>query len=118
MNYVCAFLAGGTLCAAGQLVMSLTRPSVTTGHILAGYVTAGTLISASGLYQPLVNFAGAGALVPLSGFGHSLAQGVLEAVDERGLLGIFSGGLEATAGGVTAAVVFGCAVALLFNPKG
>ena len=113
-----AFLIGGLICLVGQLVMDLTPFQVTPAHVLVGFVTGGAVLSALGLYQPLVNIGGAGATIPLSGFGHSLAQGALEGVKSKGLLGIFSGGLEATAAGVAAAVVFGYLMAVLFNPQG
>jgi len=112
-----AFVVGGLICVIGQLLMDLTRSSITPAHILVGYVTGGVLLSAVGLYQPLVDLAGAGATIPLSGFGHSLAQGVIRAVEQKGLLGAFSGGIESTAVGVAAAVVFGYAFAVLFNPR-
>ena len=113
-----AFLAGGALCMIGQLFMDLTKPGVTSGHILVGYITSGAFFSALGLYQPLADWAGAGATIPLSGFGHCLAQGVMEGVDREGFLGIFSGGLEAAAAGITAAIVFGYLMSVLCTPKG
>ena len=113
-----AFLLGGLFCMVGQLFMVLTPFNITPAHILVAYVTGGAVISALGLYQPLVDWGGAGATVPLSGFGHSLAQGAIEGVKSRGLLGAIGGGLEATAVGIAAAVVFGLAVAIFFNPKG
>lgn len=112
-----AFLIGGSICVIGQLVMDLTKPGITPGHILVGYITIGALLSAVGLYQPLVDLGGAGATIPLSGFGHSLAQGAIKGVQEKGILGIFSGGLAATAAGITAAIVFGYLAAVLFNPR-
>jgi stage V sporulation protein AE len=118
MSLINAFLVGGILCVIGQLVMDLTNPSVTPGHILVGYITIGAFLSGVGLYQPLVDWGGAGATIPLSGFGHSLAQGAITAVQEKGIVGIFSGGVEATAAGITAAIVFGYVMAVLFNPKG
>ncbi len=118
MQFVLAFVVGGLLCVAGQLWMDLTRSSVTPAHILVGFVAGGAVLSALGLYQPLVDFAGAGATIPLSGFGHSLAQGAIAAVRQKGLLGAFAGGLEANAVGVAAAVVFGYVAAVLFNPRG
>jgi stage V sporulation protein AE len=99
------------------MIMDLTKPKITPGHILVGYITIGAIISGLGLYQPLVDIAGAGATVPLSGFGHLLAQGTIEAAEKRGVLGAFSGGVEATAAGITAAIVFGYVAAVLFNPK-
>ena len=112
-----AFLIGGALCLIGQLVMDLTKPAVTPGHILVGYISIGALLSGLGLYQPLLKIGGAGASIPLSGFGHLLTQGTLKAVEEKGLLGAFSGGVEATAAGITAAIVFGYLAAVIFNPK-
>jgi stage V sporulation protein AE len=117
MQFLLAFVVGGIICVIGQLWMDLTRPSVTPAHILVGYVIAGALLSAFGLYQPLVDLAGAGATIPLSGFGHSLAQGAILGVQNKGLLGAFAGGIEATAVGIAAAVVFGYAAAVLFNPR-
>ncbi|KKM08863.1 stage V sporulation protein AEB [Clostridiales bacterium PH28_bin88] len=118
MTLLMAFLIGGAICVVGQLVMDLTPFNVTPAHILVGFVTVGAVLSAVGLYQPLVDLGGAGATIPLSGFGHSLAQGVLEAVKTKGLIGAFSGGLEATAAGIAAAVVFGYLMAVIFNPQG
>lgn len=110
MNYLWAFLVGGAICAAGQLLVDLT--SLTPARILTGYVVAGVALSALGLYGPLADFAGAGASVPLLGFGHLLAQGVAYAVDAIGLPGIFTGGLTAAAGGIAASLVFGVLAAL------
>ena len=112
-----AFLIGGLLCVLGQIIMDATKPGVTPGHILVGYITGGAILSGAGLYQPLVNIGGAGATVPLSGFGHVLVQGTLKAVEQKGLLGAFSGGVEAAAAGITTAIVFGYVVAVLFHPK-
>lgn len=114
MDYLYAFLCGGVLCAAGQILIDKTK--LTPARILTGYVVLGVLLSALGLYQPLVDWAGAGATVPLTGFGHALAKGVRKAVSEKGWLGIFTGGLTATAGGIAAAVVFGVVMALIFKP--
>jgi len=113
-----AFFIGGLICVAAQLLMDLTSYKVTPAHVLVGLVTAGAVLSAFGLYQPLVDFAGAGATVPLSGFGHILAQGAIKEVARDGLLGVFSGGVAAAAAGITAAVVFGYFMALIFRPKG
>lgn len=118
MSLLMAFLIGGTICLIGQLIMDLTRFTVTPAHILVGYITVGAFLSAVGLYQPLVDLGGAGATTPLSGFGHNLAQGAIEAVQSKGILGAFSGGVEKTAAGITAAIVFGYLAAVLFNPKG
>lgn len=114
MEYLNAFLCGGVLCAIGQILIDKTK--LTPARILTGYVVAGVLLSALGLYQPLADWGGAGATVPLTGFGHALAKGVKTAVAERGWLGILTGGISATAGGISAAVVFATLMALLFKP--
>lgn len=114
MEYLNAFLCGGILCAIGQILIDRTK--LTPARILTGYVVAGVILSALGLYEPLVRWGGAGATVPLTGFGHALAKGVVKATGEQGWLGIFTGGLSATAGGITAAVVFGVVMAILFKP--
>ena len=110
-----AFLVGGALCMLGQILIDRTR--LTPARILSGYVVAGVVLSAVGLYQPLVDFAGAGATVPLTGFGHLLAKGVREAVRQDGFLGALTGGLTASAAGVTAAVFFALLCAVLFRAK-
>lgn len=115
MDYLKAFLVGGVLCLIGQLLIDKTR--LTPARILVSYVVAGVLLGALGLYDKLVDFAGAGATVPLTGFGNTLAKGVREAVDEKGALGILTGGLTATAVGIAAAVVFGWLAGLIFKPK-
>ncbi|CEO89474.1 MAG TPA: stage V sporulation protein AE [Syntrophaceticus sp.] len=117
LSFLIAFIVGGLICVIGQLWMDLTRSSITPAHILVGFVTAGAILSAFGLYQPLVDFAGAGATIPLSGFGHTLAQGAIRAVQQKGLLGAFTGGVEATAVGIATAVIFGYVTAVLFNPR-
>ena len=114
MDYLNAFLCGGILCAIGQILIDKTQ--LTPARILTGYVVAGVLLSALGLYEPIVNWGGAGATVPLTGFGHALAKGVREAVAKDGWLGVFTGGLTATAGGIAAAVVLGVVMAVLFKP--
>jgi len=118
MQFFWAFIIGGALCVIGQLLMDLTSYKFTPAHVLVTFVSAGAIISAVGLYQPLVNLAGAGATVPLTGFGHLLAQGALNGVKQNGLLGAFSGGVTAAAAGITAAVVFGYLAALAFRPRG
>ena len=115
MDYVWCFLCGGLLCLIGQVLIDLTK--LTPARILTGYVVAGVALQAVGLYQPLVDWAGAGATVPLTGFGYSLARGVAKAVEQQGLLGVITGGLTATAGGIAAAVVFGLLMAILCKPK-
>ena len=114
MMYLKAFAVGGALCMIGELLV--LRTSITPARILVCYILSGIVLSAFGLYAPLVEFAGAGATVPLTGFGHALCQGVKHAVEESGLIGAFTGGLSATAGGIAAAVLFGTLVALLFKP--
>ena len=114
MEYLNAFLCGGVLCAIGQILIDKTK--LTPARILTGYVVAGVILSAVGLYQPIADWGGAGATVPLSGFGHALAKGVREAVAQKGWLGVLTGGLTATAGGITAAVVFGVVMAAIFKP--
>ena len=114
MEYLNAFLCGGALCAIGQIIIDKTQ--LTPARILTGYVVAGVLLSALGLYEPLVEWGGAGATVPLTGFGHNLAGGVREAVAESGWLGVFTGGLTAAAGGIAAAVTAGVVTALIFRP--
>lgn len=114
MSYFNAFLCGGLLCAVGQLLIDLTP--LTPARILTGYVVAGVVLHGVGLYEPLAAWGGAGASVPLLGFGHCLAAGVEEAVAERGLLGAFTGGLAAASGGIAAAVFFALLAALLCRP--
>lgn len=114
MEYLNAFLCGGILCAIGQILID--RTTLTPARILTGYVVTGVVLSALGLYEPLIRWGGAGATVPLTGFGHTLATGVEKAVAEQGWLGVFTGPLGAAAGGITAAVAFGAAVAFLFRP--
>ncbi len=114
MEYLNAFLCGGVLCAIGQILIDKTK--LTPARILTGYVVAGVILSAVGLYQPIADWGGAGATVPLTGFGHALAKGVREAVAQKGWLGVLTGGLTATAGGITAAVVFGVFMAAIFKP--
>ena len=115
MDYVKSFIVGGIICAIGQVFIDKTK--LTPARILVGFVVSGVILSALGFYEPLVEFAGAGATVPLSGFGHSLAKGVRAAVADKGFLGAFTGGLSATAGGITAAIVFGFIIAVFFKPK-
>ncbi|MBQ5406193.1 MAG: stage V sporulation protein AE [Oscillospiraceae bacterium] len=114
-TYLKCFAVGGLLCVAGQLLIDYTR--LTPARILTIFVVAGVVLGALGLYQPLVDWAGAGATVPLTGFGNALAKGVKKAVAESGLLGAFTGGLTASAGGICAAVLFGLLAALLSRPK-
>ncbi len=115
LMYVKAFFVGGTICAIGQLLIMKTQ--LTSARILVGYVTVGVILGALGLYKPLIDFAGAGATVPLTGFGYTLAHGAMEAAKTDGLLGAFTGGVVAGAGGIAAAVFFGYFAALIFKPK-
>lgn len=115
MQYLQAFICGGVLCAIGQLLIDKTQ--LTPARILTGYVVVGVLLQAVGVYQYLVDWGGAGATVPLTGFGYSLAKGVAKAVAEKGILGALTGGLTATAGGIAAAVFFGTLMAALCKPK-
>ena len=114
MEYLKAFLLGGALCVVGQILIDKTK--LTPARILTLYVVLGGVRGAVGVYQPLADWAGAGATVPLTGFGNLLAKGVKKAVAESGLLGAFTGGFTAAAGGICAAVFFGLIVALLFKP--
>lgn len=115
MEYLIAFLVGGAICVIGQILIDKTK--LTPARILVGYVVVGVILGAIGIYQPLIEFAGAGASVPLSGFGSLLAKGVREAVNENGFLGIFTGGLKASAGGITAAIFAGLLAAIIFKAK-
>ena len=109
-----AFAVGGAFCLIGQVLIDYTK--LTPARILTSYVVAGVLLSAVGVYAPLVRFAGAGATVPLAGFGHALFEGVKDAVDENGLIGALSGGLSATSAGIAAAICAGITMALIFKP--
>ena len=115
MEYLNAFLCGGLLCALGQLLIDKTK--LTPAKILVCYVAAGVILGALGIYQYVVDWGGAGATVPLTGFGNTLAKGVREAVAQQGLLGALTGGITATAGGIAAAIFFGFLVALIFKAK-
>ena len=115
MDYIKAFLIGGLLCVIGQILIDKTK--LTPARILVGYVVVGVLLSATGLYQYLVDFAGAGATVPLTGFGHCIAKGVREAIDADGVMGILTGGLKTSAGGITAAILSGLIVSIIFKDK-
>lgn len=115
MNYIYAFLVGGLLCVPAQILLDKTKLS--NARILTGYVVSGVILGALGLYEPIVNFASAGATVPLTGFGYTLFKGVKESVDENGLLGALSGGLKSTAAGISAALFFSTIWALCFRSK-
>ena len=115
MDYVNAFLIGGGICLIGQILIDKTK--LTPARILVSFVIIGVFLSALGLYEPFLKFAGAGAGVPLTGFGHLIAKGVRKAVEEKGFLGIFTGGLTSTGGGITAAIAAGLLASILFKPK-
>lgn len=115
LDYIKAFLMGGVLCALGQILIDKTK--LTPARILTMYVVGGVMLSAAGIYEPFHEWAGAGASVPLTGFGHVLAKGVRKAVSESGVLGAFTGGLTASAAGICAAVFFGFLAATLFKPR-
>ncbi len=115
MDYLKAFLVGGALCLIAQILIDKTK--LTPARILVSYVVIGVFLGAIGVYQPLAEWAGAGATVPLTGFGNNLAKGVRQAVDENGFLGIFTGGLKAAAGGITAAIISGLLASLIFKAK-
>ncbi len=115
MQYLWAFLIGGAICTVGQLLLSFTR--LTSARILVLFVVSGVVLGGLGVYQPLVDFAGAGASVPLLGFGNALANGAIEGAKAHGILGALSGGLSATATGISAAILFGWLAALIFRPR-
>lgn len=115
MDYIKAFIVGGALCLFGQILIDKTK--LTPARILVSYVVVGVLLGAVGFYEKLAEFAGAGATVPLTGFGYNLAKGVKEAVDQDGFIGILTGGLKASAGGITAAIVAGLLASLIFKAK-
>ena len=115
MEYLKAFVVGGLICVVGQILIDKTR--LTPAKILVTFVTVGVILQLLGLYEPLVNYAGAGATVPLTGFGYNLCKGAQKAVSEKGFIGIFTGGFTAGAAGLCAAVVFGFLAALIFKPK-
>lgn len=115
MEYLKAFIFGGLLCVIGQILIDKTK--LTPARILVGYVVCGVILGALGVYKPFAEYAGAGASVPLTGFGYSLAKGVREAVDKSGIIGVFIGGIQSTAGGITAAITAGLIVSIIFKAK-
>lgn len=115
MEYIRAFIVGGAICVIGQVILDNTK--LTPAHILVTFLTTGVVLGGIGVYEPLVKYGGAGATVPIVGFGYSLAKGAIEGVKTKGLIGAFTGGLQATAGGVAAAILFGYIIALIFSPK-
>ena len=115
MNFVWAFVVGGVFCVIAQILLDKTK--LTPARILVGYVTVGVILGAIGLYKPLVEFAGTGATTPLTGFGYLISEGIKKAVDEKGFIGIFTGGITAAAGGISAALIFGYLAAIVFKGK-
>ena len=115
MDYLKAFVVGGLICLIGQILVDKTK--LTPARILVSFVVTGVFLGAMGLYKPLAEFAGAGATVPLTGFGYTLTKGVKEAIDQQGFLGIFTGGLKATAGGIATAIIAGLLASFLFKAK-
>ena len=115
LDIIKAFFIGGAICVVGQILIDYTK--LTPARILTGYVVAGVILSAFGLYKPLIDFAGAGASVPLTGFGHLLAEGIRKSLDKDGFLGIFTGGLSAASAGISAAILFGLLASILFKQR-
>ena len=115
LNFTRAFIVGGLLCVVAQILIDKTK--LTPARILVGYVVAGVILGAIGVYKPLIDFAGGGATVPLTGFGYLISKGVRAAIDRDGLIGVLTGGLTATAGGITAAIFFGLIAAIIFKSK-
>ncbi|OOB79471.1 MAG: stage V sporulation protein AE [Epulopiscium sp. Nuni2H_MBin003] len=115
LDYIKAFVVGGGICVIGQILLDRTK--LTNGRIMVVFLVSGAILAAFGLYEPIVEFAGAGATVPICGFGYALVKGVIDEVSTEGLFGIMSGGLKATSSGIAAAIVFGYIAALLSNPK-
>lgn len=115
MSYMNAFFVGGIICAIGQILIDKTK--LTPARILVSFVCAGVLLSLIGVYKPLVNFAGAGATIPITGFGYALYSGVVKSINECGLAGIFKGGLTATSAGITVAIISGLIMGIIFKPK-
>jgi stage V sporulation protein AE len=115
MDYIKAFVVGGLICVIGQIIMDTTK--LTPAHILVIFVTSGVILTSIGIYEPLVKYAEAGAMVPLPGFGYALCKGAIEGAKKKGLIGAFTGGVEAGAGGVAAAIIFGYIMAIVSKPK-
>ena len=116
MNYLIAFIVGGFICVVGQIIIDKTK--LTPARIMVGYVVSGVILGGIGIYNIVIDFAGAGASVPLLGFGNSLAKGIRDGINETGFIGIFTGALSATAGGITAAILFGYLTSIIFKPRG
>lgn len=115
MEYARAFIVGGLICIVGQIILDNTK--LTPAHILVSFLTIGVILGGIGIYDKLIQFGGAGATVPIAGFGNALAKGAIKGAKENGIIGAFTGGLQATSGGVAAAILFGYIMAIIFNPK-
>jgi stage V sporulation protein AE len=115
MEYILAFIVGGLICVVGQIILDTTK--LTPAHILVTFLLIGVVLGAIGIYKPLVEFAGAGATIPISGFGYSLSKGAIEGAKTKGLIGAFTGGIEATGAGIAAIILFGYIMAVVSNPK-
>lgn len=115
MEYLKAFIIGGLICVIGQIILDRTK--LTPAHILVTFLIAGVVLGGLGIYEPIAKFGGAGATVPISGFGYALSQGAIRGARTNGVLGAFTGGIQATAGGIGAAILFGYVMAIIFNPK-
>lgn len=115
MEYIKAFAVGGMICIIGQVILDNTK--LTPAHILVTFLVTGVIMGSLGIYDPIVEFAGAGASIPISGFGNTLAKGAIEGAKTKGIIGAFTGGMEATAAGVAAIILFGYVVAIIFDPK-
>lgn len=115
MELVKAFVVGGLICVIGQIILDNTK--LTPAHILVSFLVIGVILGSIGLYEPLVKFGGAGATIPISGFGNSLAKGAIEGAKEKGIIGAFTGGIQATGAGVAAIILFGYVMAVIFDPK-
>lgn len=115
MELIKAFVVGGLICVIGQIILDNTK--LTPAHILVSFLVIGVILGSIGIYEPLVKFGGAGATIPISGFGNSLAKGAIEGAKEKGIIGAFTGGIQATGAGVAAIILFGYIMAIIFNPK-
>lgn len=115
MEYIKAFVVGGLICVIAQIILDNTK--LTPAHILVTFLMIGVVLGGLGIYEPIVKFGGAGATIPISGFGNTLSKGAIEGAKAKGIIGAFTGGLEAAGGGVAAAILFGYLMAVIFNPK-
>lgn len=115
MEYLKAFMVGGAICVIGQIILDRTK--LTPAHILVSFLTMGVILGGIGIYEPIAKFGGAGATIPITGFGYALSQGAIKGAKANGIIGAFTGGLETAAGGIAAAIIFGYIMAIIFNPK-